>query len=153
MGWLDALRRDQRPTRPRAAAWHNDLDAVREATAELAGRPIDLSYLNESFLTAGRSAELASDVAPTFEGDAANAIIATYGGAPIGSGQAPGAVLHRFLAFGHHAACLGTKIWLYKVVAFDDGAWRCHATMVRGAGTGRIVGVCDDGSPLWEFRL
>jgi hypothetical protein len=81
------------------------VDAVRAATAMTASQPVDLSYITDAFLAQEADAPYQNDVMDPFSGATADAIIATYGGAPLGSTRGPSSsVAHRYLHFGHQAA-------------------------------------------------
>ena len=93
-----------------------------------------------------RASDYASDTPESerFEGPAADAILATYGAEPIG---------RLSLRYGHHAAKLPIA-WHFYVVRYDAGTWTALDMMVHLASqSAMIVGTCNDGSPLWEFRL
>lgn len=119
-----------------------NIDVVRAATAGAANRPVDVAHITDAFLAHRFDAPYISEGAETFEGLAADAIIATYGGAPIG---------RLAVTYGHHAA-LVVDTWLFYAVHYNNGGWENQTTVLRGYGAADIVGSCADGSPLWEFR-
>jgi hypothetical protein len=120
-----------------------NIDDVRAATAASAGRSIDVSYISDDYLAGRREAQHWVDEGEKFAGPDADAVIQTYGGDPIG----------RFsVTYGHHAACLGS-LWLFYGTHYENGVWRRTGVLLKGYGPAHIVGACDDGSPVWEFRI
>src|ERR1700691_910613 len=80
------------------ATWvEADIGAIRAATSAVAGQPIDLSYITDTYMAACLDAPYSSEGGQDFEEPQANAVIATYGGAPLSNG-------HRIVWYGHRAA-------------------------------------------------
>jgi hypothetical protein len=136
---------------PTQTSWMDaDIQAIRAATAEAAGQPIDLSYITDDFMASRLDVlDTSEGGGQDFEASQADAVIATYGGTPLSDG-------HRFLWYGHHAALLddGTiGTWFFLSVTHEDGEFRRGTQMFRAYGQATIVGDLDDGSPLWEFRI
>ena len=148
MGWRDLFGQGGGSATPARSGsgigWEDpNVEDVRAATLEAAGQPIDVSYITDEFLASRHAAEWWTDEGEKFKGADADAIIETYGGEPIG----------RFsVAYGHHAACLEYN-WLFYGTRYQDGVWYRTDTPLKGPAPERIVGECDDGSPVWEFRV
>jgi hypothetical protein len=147
MGWRDRLRENDGPERRDVAGAPNswaepNIEATRAATLAAAGQPIDISYITDAFIALRFDAEYASAGAENFEGPAADALIKTYGGPPIG---------RLALYYGHHVA-LVADTWLFHLVTHRDGEWLPQSTVLRSYAKPAIVGSCTDGSELWEFR-
>jgi hypothetical protein len=124
-----------------------DIQAIRAATAEAANRFVDLSYITDDFMAPRMDVPEAGG--QDFEAAEADAVIATYGGAPLSGG-------HRFVWYGHHAALLddGTiGTWFFLSVTYKDGTFIRGTQLFRAYGEATVVGELDDGSPLWEFRI
>jgi hypothetical protein len=130
-----------------------EVDAIRAATRAAASLEIDLSYITSTYLAQQQGAPYPEDVGDSLEGASANAVIATYGGAPLESTKSTTGVEHRYLMFGHEAAKVNQWQWLYRLAEFRDGTWICSPTITLGAGSGQIVATSSEGQPIWEFRL
>jgi hypothetical protein len=131
-------------TRLASSADDLNVNVVRERTEAAAGQSLDTSYITKEFLGKWIGADYASEGAQSFEGSAADAVIGTYGGPPIG---------RLSVYYGHRAALIDDVTWLFHAVTYQDGEWKMKQTVLKGYGEARIVGRCDDGSPLWEFRI
>jgi hypothetical protein len=126
-----------------------DIGAIRAATSAVAGQPIDLSYITDTYMAACLDAPYSSEGGQDFEEPQANAVIATYGGAPLSNG-------HRFVWYGHLAALLydgDLESWFSQSVTFEDGEFERGTQLFRHYGKAAIISTFDDGSPLWEFRI
>jgi hypothetical protein len=126
-----------------------DTEAIRRATSAVAGQPIDLSYITDTYVAACLDAPYSSEGGQDFEGPQANAVIATYGGTPLSND-------HRFVWYGHRAALLfdgDLESWFSTSVTFEDGEFTRGTQLFRHYGKATIVRSFDDGSPLWEFRI
>ena len=152
MTWRDRFKTREHASPSRhTTTWRDaDIRTVRAATAEAAGRTIDLSYITDDFMAPRLDVlDTSEGGGQDFEGAQADAIIATYGGTPLADG-------HRFVWYGHHAALLndGTiGTWFFLSVTYEDGRFKRGTQMFRAYGEATIVGEIDDGSPLWEFRI
>jgi hypothetical protein len=126
-----------------------DIGAIRAATSEVAGQPIDLSYITDTYMAACLDAPYSSEGGQDFEEPQANAVIATYGGTPLSND-------HRYVWYGHRAALLydgDLETWFSLSVTFEDGEFERGTQLFRHYGRAAIVSSLDDGSPLWEFRI
>jgi hypothetical protein len=126
-----------------------DIQAIRAATTEAAGQSIDLSYITDDFMASRLDVRDASEGGQDFEAAQADAVIATYGGAPLSDG-------HRYVWYGHHPALLddGTiGTWFFLSVTYEGGEFKRGTQLFRAYGEATIIGGLDDGSPLWEFRI
>jgi len=126
-----------------------DIGAIRTATSEAARQPIDLSYITDTYVAACLDAPYSSEGGQDFEEPQANALIATYGGTPLGDD-------HRYVWYGHRAALLydgDLETWFSLSVTFENGEFKRGTQLFRHYGKAAIVSSFDDGSPLWEFRI
>jgi hypothetical protein len=158
MGWLDRFKVDSRSQVASNASlpastvttWAEpDTEAIRAATSAVAGQPIDLSYITDTYVAACLDAPYSSEGGQDFEGSQANAVIATYGGTPLSND-------HRFVWYGHRAALLfdgDLESWFSTSVTFEDSEFTRRTQLFRHYGKATIVSSLDDGSPLWEFRI
>lgn len=146
MGWREFFSGASTPTSLSGTgiSWADpNAEAVRAATAEAAGRPIDVGYITDDLLASRYEAEYWVDEGEKFKGPGADAIIESYGGEPIG----------RFsVAYGCRAACLEQN-WLFYGTRYQGRVWHRTGLLLKGPGPTRIVGECADGSPVWEFRI
>jgi hypothetical protein len=121
------------------------VEYVRQSTAAAAGKPIDLSYITESFIEQTQGAAYATDEGQKHTGEEADAIIRTYGGEPSNGLR---------VYYGTDVAQI-LDTWFMRMVNYDNGTWTVQSPqIVRGATQqAKIVGSCSNGSPLWEFRI
>jgi hypothetical protein len=126
-----------------------DIGAIRAATSEAAGQPIDLSYITEAYMAPRFDIPYSSEGGQDFEAAQANAVIATYDGTPLSND-------HRHVWYGHCAALLfdgDLKSWFLLSVTYEDGEFKRGTQLFRCYGEAAVVSSLDDRSPLWEFRI